>query len=96
MNSLPSCFEHVYKGAIKSDVLLFFREDFYPFKIPVYFWRRYLITVNQSTLYITKDKKIGEWIESNNRWEQKTCTMAYDEKIFHREKYFCLCHFAKC
>ena len=44
------------------------------------------------SLCTTKNNKSGEWFVGNNRWEQKTCTVAYGDKVFHSERYFCLCH----
>jgi hypothetical protein len=40
----------------------------------------------------TKDKKSGLWLVGYNRWEQKSCTVAIDDKVVHSERYYCLCH----
>ncbi len=39
----------------------------------------------------TKDNRSGEWLVGNNRWEQKSCTVAIGDKVFHGERYDCLC-----
>ncbi|MEK8019186.1 MAG: hypothetical protein VSS75_020135 [Candidatus Parabeggiatoa sp.] len=44
------------------------------------------------SLCTTKDKKSREWLLGNNRWEQKTCTVAIGDKIVHSDRYYCLCH----
>jgi len=44
------------------------------------------------SLCTTKDKKNGEWLVGNNRWEQKSCTVAIGDKVFHSDRYYCLCH----
>jgi len=43
------------------------------------------------TICAAKNHK-KEWVVGNNRWGQKTCTIAVRDKVFHRKKYYCLCH----
>ena len=43
-------------------------------------------------LNICATKIRGEWLVGYNRWKENTCTVGtIGKKVFHREKYFCLC-----
>ena len=42
-------------------------------------------------LNICATKIRGEWLVGYNRWKENTCTVGIGDKVFHREKYFCLC-----